>query len=175
VNLCLGTYATATPGCEAGLDATLRLGELDQPQPDGLLWLLPEAGGRAHVDEDDYLTGAVELVVEVAVSSEAYDLHEKKTCYLRHGVREYIVVVTRSSEVVRFVHGDQGFDAEPADRLGVIRSDAFPGLWLDTRALLDRDSRRLLATLERGLRSKAHATFARELAARMRAAKRKRR
>jgi Uma2 family endonuclease len=40
---------------------------------------------------DDYIEGAPELVVEIAASSAAYDLHDKKKAYRRNGVQEYIV------------------------------------------------------------------------------------
>jgi len=48
----------------------------------------------------------------------------------------------------------------------VIRSDVFPGLWLDVPALLKGDLARVLATLQRGLRSVEHAEFVTELTGR---------
>src|ERR1051326_8597374 len=64
----LCTYAIATPGVESGTNSTTRLGPDDVPQPDGLLRILPEAGGQARVDTKGYLQGAPELVAEVAAS-----------------------------------------------------------------------------------------------------------
>jgi Uma2 family endonuclease len=77
VDTWLGVYAARTPGCRAPSNVTLRLDELDEAQPDAVLRLLPEAGGRSREDEEGFLTGSVELVVEVAVSSAARDLHQK--------------------------------------------------------------------------------------------------
>ena len=66
---------------------TILLAEDGEPQPDACLILRSDRGGQTR-DEEGYLAGAPELVVEVASSSEAYDLHSKKRDYERAGVRE---------------------------------------------------------------------------------------
>lgn len=162
----LGTYEIATPGTEALDNVTFRLDEDDEPQPDACLRI--EQGGRTREDEDGYLVGGVELAVEVAASSESYDLHQKKDAYRRHAVQEYLVVVLRSREVAWLAHRDGGYARLEPDARGVIRSTVFPGLWLDTRALLAGDGKKLLATLRSGLASKPHAAFVRALASRKR-------
>lgn len=48
----------------------------------------------------------------------------------------------------------------------VLRLKRFPGFWLDSAALFDRNATRLLATLQRGLASPEHAEFAAQLARR---------
>ncbi len=48
-------------------------------------------GGQTTISEDDYIEGAPELIVEVAASSAAYDLHDKLKVYQRNGVKEYLV------------------------------------------------------------------------------------
>jgi Uma2 family endonuclease len=168
-------YAVATPGCHVSVDGTLRIGgELDEPQPDAVLRVETEAGGLSRVDEDGYLAGPVELAAEMAASSASYDLHEKKTMYLRHGVREYLVVLAYTSEVRWFERDESGYALLP-EKDGVLRSRVFPGLWLDVRALLEGDGARLLAVLDRGLASKAHAAFVRELAKKLGRGRRRRR
>jgi hypothetical protein len=47
----------------------------------------------------------------------------------------------------------------PPDPDGIYRSVVFPGLWLDPKALLDRDLNGLIATLDRGVASAQHAEF----------------
>ncbi|MGE3821427.1 MAG: hypothetical protein AB7I30_18615, partial [Isosphaeraceae bacterium] len=42
---------------------------------------------------------------------------------------------------------------------GELRSEAFPGLWLNPGALLSGDADALIATLERGLTSPEHEAF----------------
>src|SRR5690242_6337929 len=60
----LGTYRAATPGVRLGDNPTVRLDLDNEPQPDALLRLEPAAGGRSRVDEDGYVEGPPELVVE---------------------------------------------------------------------------------------------------------------
>ena len=71
----LNLYSAATPGVEGSDNVTLRLDLENEPQPDALLFLLPEYGGNARVGEDGYLEGAPELIIEVAASSASYDLN----------------------------------------------------------------------------------------------------
>ena len=72
---CLGIYRASTPGVWMADNATIRLDLDNEPQPDALLMIDPARGGQARISEDDYVEGAPELVVEVAASSEGYDLH----------------------------------------------------------------------------------------------------
>jgi hypothetical protein len=53
----------------------------------------------------------------------------------------------------------------PTDPDGLYRSTAFPGLWLDPRALLQGDTKRLRAVLDIGLATPEHAAFVARLAA----------
>ncbi len=43
------------------------------------------------VNDDGYLAGPPELIVEVAASSASIDLRDKRRAYCRNGVREYLV------------------------------------------------------------------------------------
>jgi Uma2 family endonuclease len=58
-----------------------------------LTWLRldPAQGGRSRLSPDDYIEGPPELIVEIAGSSAAYDLHDKLKVYRRNGVPEYLV------------------------------------------------------------------------------------
>src|SRR5438876_4937701 len=69
-------YWVATPGVQVGDNGSVRLDPENMPQPDAFLMILPEHGGQARIDADDYLEGAPELAVEVAASSANYDLNE---------------------------------------------------------------------------------------------------
>jgi Uma2 family endonuclease len=85
----LGVYATATPGVVLGDNPTVRLDLDNEPQPDAVLLIEAACGGQARISEDDYVEGAPELVIEIAASSAAIDLHDKKHAYRRNGVKEY--------------------------------------------------------------------------------------
>ena len=159
----LFTYAVANPGVQHAINATLRLGPDDTAQPDGLLRRLPECGGRTRLDEDGYLRGGPELIVEVAASSASLDTRQKRATYRRAGVGEYLVWRTEDAAVDWWTLEEDEYRPLPAAADGVIRSRAFPGLALDTVALLTGDGPRLLAALHEALGGPAHAAFVTEL------------
>jgi Uma2 family endonuclease len=80
------------PNVSCGDAPTVRLDAHNEVQPDAILRLAAAAGGQSVISEDDYIEGAPELVVEIAASSAAIDLHSKKEVYRRNGVPEYIVL-----------------------------------------------------------------------------------
>jgi Uma2 family endonuclease len=160
----LDRYEEATFGTEVLVNPTAILGPESEPEPDACLLILPEYGGQSYEDKDGYLDGAPELVAEVSWASESIDLHGKKSDYESAGVREYIVIALRQQKVYWFVRR-RGKFRELAPRAdGIIRSEVFPGLWLDPDALLRRDRKRLLAVLRQGLASPEHAAFVAKLA-----------
>ena len=159
----LDEYEEATPGTELLGNTTNILGPHSEPQPDACLLILPEYGGQTWEDEDGYLNGAAELVAEISWATESIDLHGKKIDYERAGVREYIVAALRQRQVYWFVRRRGKFRALPTGADGVIRSESFPGLWLDPDALLRNDRKRLLAVLRQGLASPEHAAFVAKL------------
>jgi Uma2 family endonuclease len=145
IGLWLGAYAARHDDVDSGIEATLLLADDTEVQPDGLLFRLN--GGLAAISEDDYIVGAPELVVEVASSSAAYDLHDKKDAYMAAGVGEYVVWDTHAGRIHWFVRSrDEYQEVEATSR--VFESAQFPGLRLDVQAALDGDRRRLLAALE---------------------------
>jgi Uma2 family endonuclease len=155
----LGEYADATPGTDALLNNTQILGPDSEPEPDGCLFILPEYGGQVHVDDDEYLNGAPELIVEVSSATESIDLNRKKLDYQKAGVREYVVLALRTQQVFWFLRqrGKYRDVALPAD--GIFRSRVFHGLWLDAEAILRSDRRRVLEALRKGLATPEHAAF----------------
>jgi Uma2 family endonuclease len=160
----LNVYAAATPGTLVADNATVRLDRDNEPQPDAFLMILPECGGQALLDVDDYVSGAPELVVEVTASTVGYDLHEKLNAYRRNGVREYAVVRTLDGEVDWFVLTEERYTPQTPGDDGVLRSTVFPGLWLEAEALF-ADTARMLSVLQQGLVSPEHAEFVASLAA----------
>ncbi len=168
----LGTYSAYTPGVAVGGNATVKLDIENVPQPDVLMFIEPQHGGRARVDEEDYLVGAPELVVEIAASTASIDMHEKLRVYRRHGVREYLVWLAEEDRIVwhQFVDGET--TELRADARGRLASRAFPGLVLDVRAALARDPGKVLATLQSAMKSRAYRDFCTQLTAPKRAGKR---
>jgi Uma2 family endonuclease len=159
----LGRYEQDTPGTEALARGTIILGVQDEPEPDASLRILPEYGGRTQV-ENEYLTGAPELLIEVASSTEAIDLHRKKASYEAAGIDEYIVTLLRGRDVRWFVLENGVYQLLPPGEDGILRSRRFPGLWLDPQALLRNDLQRLREVLEQGLASPEHGKWVKRLA-----------
>jgi Uma2 family endonuclease len=121
------------------------------------------AGGQSHLSEDRYLEGAPELVAEIAASSAANDLHDKKNAYRRNGVREYIVWQVFDRKLDWFVLQEGEYILLEPDEAGIIRSELFPGLWLAVASLLEGDMARVLAVVQEGVNSPNHATFVKRL------------
>jgi Uma2 family endonuclease len=156
-----GVYQAHTPGVEAGDNTTILLGEEGEPQPDVYLRILPEYCGQTRDTEDGYIEGAPELIVEVAHSSKALDLHGKLADYRQYGVQEYLVLCVREREL-RWFDLPSGKELH-MDREGIMRIRTFPGLWIDVEALLARNGARYLKTLQQGLASTEHERFVKRL------------
>lgn len=155
----LGTYAIATSGVKHAVNSTVRLGPDDIPQPDGLLRLAPDRGGRSKLDEKGYLQGPPELIAEIAASSVSLDARDKLVAYRRAGVREYLLWRTGDETVDWWSLEDDEYVPLEVNSSGLIRSLVFPGLWLDVQTVLELDGARLMAGLQLGLRSPEHAAF----------------
>lgn len=159
----LWTYRTATPGVRLGDNATVRLDLDNEPQPDGVLFFEQRVGGQARVSADDYIEGAPELVVEIAASSAAYDLHDKKKAYKRNGVQEYIVWQIYENKLDWFYLNQGEYVLLEADADGVLRSPLFPGLWLSVPSLLAGNMALVLAVLQQRLTCPEHIEFVKRL------------
>jgi hypothetical protein len=158
-------YQRRTPGVSSVGNTSLRLDLDNEPQPDFLLRIPEQAGGRSRVGADGWLEGAPELVGEVATSSVSYDLHQKLHAYRRNGVLEYVVHRVDDGELDWFVLERGAYVRQQRDSEGLLQSRGFPGLALDVRALLREDFAALEATIERAAATPEHAAFVRKLAA----------
>lgn len=159
----LGTYKVATSGVKLGIEPTVRLDQDNEPQPDGVLLIDERVGGQSRLDADDYIEGAPELVAEVAASSAAIDLNDKKTAYRRNGVREYIVWQIFENKLDWFCLDRGEYAPLVTNSAGVIKSKVFPGLWLSVEDLLAGNMSQVLSVLQSGLNSPEHQTFVQSL------------
>jgi Uma2 family endonuclease len=160
----LGTYKVATFGVELGDNSTVRLDLDNEPQPDVVLLIDEQLGGQSRISDDDYIEGAPELIAEVAASSAANDLHDKKKVYRRNGVKEYIVWQILENKLNWFYLENDEYVELKLDTNGVLKSCVFPGLWLDVQALCRGEMTEVLAVLQQGLNSKEHTDFVQLLA-----------
>lgn len=141
----LGVYASKYPGMIVADNSTVRLDTLNEPKPD---LLLMRENGRASIDADGYITGAPELVAEIAASSASYDLHQKKRACLLAVVQEYLVWIADENHLVWWELRNDEYAEVPANAADHLESPGFPGLIIDTRALLAGDLATTLAALE---------------------------
>ena len=158
----LGVYQAATSQVEMGIEPTVRLDIDNEVQPDGVLLISPEKGGQSRLSEEGYLELAPELVVEIAASSSAIDLGDKKRAYRRSGVREYIVWQVFEEKIDWFSLQDGDY-ISLIEEEGIIRSQVFPGLRLDVKAMLQGNMQRVLAVLQAGINSVEHEAFIQDL------------
>ena len=159
----LGAYEAATPGIEGGDNATTRLDLENEPQPDAILFIEPERGGQAKISDEDYVELAPELVAEVSASTVSFDMHTKLEVYRRSGVREYLVWRVLDRQFDWFVLEDGVFKPLSPDADGLLKSRVFPGLWLDSAALVAGYMPRVFEALGRGIASAEHGTFVAQL------------
>ncbi len=164
MNTWLGTYEARTPGLILGDNSTVRMDLDNEPQPDVLLLVDPALGGQTRISDDDYVEGAPELVAEIASSSASYDVGAKLKVYRRNGVREYVVYRVLDGAIDWYVLRGESFEKLSPDS-GILKSEMFPGLWLDDAAFVGGDLARVLDVLGEGLATAEHAAWVRELKA----------
>lgn len=155
----LASYSAATPGVELCDNTTVRLDLDNEPQPDALLRIDPAVGGRSRITSDDYLEGPPELIVEIAASSAAYDLHDKLRAYRRNGVQEYLVWQIYERRIDWWELRDGVYVPLGTDEAGVVRSRVFPGLWLATGSMIAGDLAGVLAIVQQGIGTEEHGAF----------------
>ena len=159
----LGYYVENTPGLEGLDNASTVLGLRSELQPDAMLRILPQYGGRTRTDSG-FIQGVPEFIVEISHTSRYADLGPKFEDYERAGVLEYLVIAFEPNEAFWFVlRGGRFSDLSPSED-GIFRSQVFPGLWLDPTALFAGDTKRLRAMVDLGCASTEHAEFVGRLA-----------
>ena len=155
----LAVYAASTPGVKLADNATVRLDLDNEPQPDAVMFLDPSRGGQVRISDDGYIEGAPELVAEVSSSTVSIDLHSKFRVYRRSQAREYLVWRVQDRALDWFVLREGDYQRLTPGGDGMLRSEVFPGLWLDPAALLRGDLAAVLQVLQQGLQTPAHAAF----------------
>lgn len=106
---------------------------------------------------------APELIVEIAASTASYDLYDKLRVYRRNGVQEYLVWRVNDKQLNWFRLRQDEYVQLEANSNGVIRSEIFPGLWLDVSALINGDLAQVLAVVQEGLATEENGNFVNRL------------
>lgn len=156
----LSYYRAQTPGVRFADNVSLVLDADNEVQPDVCLW---RDRAEMRPTAKNYLRGVPELVVEVAVSSAAYDLFEKKHVYRRNGVQEYLLLLAQEQEVQWLSLHEGSYVPLAADGAGVIRSQVFPGLALSPALFWANEFAHLLTLLQVEMSTPAYAAFRQQL------------
>lgn len=164
----LGAYAAVTQGVQGAGNSTSKLDRDNDPEGDAVLRIRPGYGGQSTTDEQGYISGPPELLVEVSGSTSEKDLQVKFEIYRRNGVLEYLVWETVAEEFYWFVLQNGEYSRLTPDAAGLIKSRIFPGLHLDVPALLRGDLARVLEVVQQGTATAEHQYFVTQLAAQKR-------
>ena len=159
----LAHYVHETPGCKGGSNSTWLM-MCSAPQPDAYLRILPSHGGQSG-NEGSLGAGAPELAVEICVTSTEVDFGPRLALYQRAGVQEYITVEQCGPRMTWRVLENGVYVAQTFPPDGIVRSQVFPGLWLDLAAFWADDRAKLLDALNAGLASEDHQKLVERLAA----------
>jgi Uma2 family endonuclease len=143
----LYTYALHAPNVRVSDNATVYLSDDSELQPDVSVYRVPSGPGGGHLDEDGYIEGAPELVVEIAASSVTYDLHDKMDAYREAGVPEYIVWRVLDCAIDWFELRDGVYVRRESDARGMFESRGCPGLRLNVPKMLAGDDGGVVAEL----------------------------
>ncbi|MEX0782826.1 MAG: Uma2 family endonuclease [Dehalococcoidia bacterium] len=133
----LSVYCEAHPEVEFVPETTMELDNDNEPQPDIMVRYIE--GGSSRQTAGGYVAGAPELVIEIAASSRAYDMHDKLRAYRRNGVQEYIVWQVLEERIVWFELRNGEYVPLAADASGVIHSRVLPDLRLALDSMLSGD------------------------------------
>ncbi len=156
----LAAYQAATPGVMGADNPTLRLDEDNEPQPDAILRL---EKGSSWISEDDYLEGSPELVIEISASSASIDLRDKWKAYRRNRVQEYLIWQVYEENIFWFHLCDGEYQPLSPNSERILKSHAFPGLWLNLNAMLRGDINQVLQTLQSGIQTLEHQQWIQQL------------
>jgi hypothetical protein len=157
------TYELGTPGVSSGIGPSIRLDKKNMPEPDVSLMRLSGCGGQTKISEDGYIEGAPEWLAEISASTVSIDLNDKLEAYRRNGVKEYLVWRVQDQAIDWFILRGGQYDRLVPGADGIIKSEVFPGLWLDTAALLQGNLQRVIEVVQLGLASAEHQEFVQQL------------
>lgn len=153
------SYAALTPGTKMDVNTIVILAWDTVPQPNIVLRVLPENGGKSRMTNQDILTDAPELMVDFTTSHQTFDIREKLGAFRRLGVVEYLVWWANDQKLDWYCLEQEKYALNLPDSNGVLTSPSFPGLRLNLSALLNRSSAAVMATLRKSLESPDHAGF----------------
>lgn len=153
------SYALLTPGTRMEVDTMIVLAWDTVPQPNIVLRVLPENGGKSRMTDTEILTAAPELIVDFTTGHQTFDIRDRLGAFRRQGVVEYLIWWADGQKLDWYCLDRGKYSLNLPDSNGVLTSHSFPGLRLNLSALLNRNSAAVMTTLRRSLESPEHAAF----------------
>ncbi len=168
----LGLYQRLTPGVEGSASVSIPLDNRNVLQPNATLRILDTHRGQCKLTSDRHFDGVPELIAEIASTSKGVEDWIRRGVYRCYGVREYIVWGLAEHTVNWFTYPSGSYSCSDKHNTlnpgsdGIIRSEVFPGLWLDPIALMNNDTMRVVRVAQLGHGSPEHCEFVAELSRR---------
>ena len=162
VMLPIGLYSAYTAHVPSGIAPSVRMAPRSIPQPDVVLRVDEECGGRSKI-VDGFVVGSPEFIAEITDDTSIHDLREKKDLYERSGVQEYLNWSVFDEQITLFSWDRGQYGVVEPDTDGILKSRILPGLWFDPAAMVHDDNMRVMEVLHLGLQSPEHQAFVEEL------------
>jgi len=161
IAMCVNYYRLFSPGLYCCIHATVQLDDDTRFCPS--ITVMVNHGELKQCDPGpsyDCFTGPPNFVLDVFPGGDLLDYDDRRECFERHGVIEYVAV--RHTEPVEWIWNrliDGKFSViEPAEN-GLIMSTALPGLWIPSDALRHRDWWAVMGAIARGVSRVEHHNF----------------
>ena len=161
IAMCINYYRLFSPGLYCCTHATVQLDVATRLCP-GVI-VMVNHGKLKQCDPGptyDYFRGPPNFVLDVFPGNDLQDYQDRRECYERSGVIEYVAV--RHTDPVEWIWNrliDGKFSAiETADD-DLIMSTALPGLWIPASALKSRNWWSVMGAIARGVTREGHHDF----------------
>ena len=158
IAMCVNYYRLFSPGLYCCTLVPLQLDDQTRFCPGVIVMVNHGKHKQCGVDPSgSCFTGPPNFVLDVFPEESLLDYEQRRDCYERAGVLEYVALQDTQSPIClwnRLVDGR--FTLIEADDPGMIRSVALPGLWIPIDALKARNWWSIMGSIAQGVTRRAH-------------------
>lgn len=158
--MCINHYRLSTPGLYVCIHVPVQLDAETRLTP-GLIAQV-NTGRFKQCDPGNYtyFTGPPNFVLDVFKEGEQEKYQDRRDAFRKAGVLEYVVWQGNSGDNLIWNRLCDGhYQQVEANKEGLIKSTALPGLWIPQQAMKQRDWWSVMATISRGITRKEHHDF----------------
>ena len=158
IAMCVNYYRLFSPGLYCCTLVPVQLDEQTRLIPSVLVMVNHGKHKQCSVDPDgDFFVGPPNFVLDVFSGEDTGDYEERRGCYERAGVLEYVALHDTQAPECHWNRLIEGrFQLIAADDPGMIRSMALPGLWIPTDALKNRNWWAIMGSIAQGVTRRGH-------------------